>query len=139
MIELALRVEEIPTPASVISKRQEIPLQYLEQIFNNLKKRGLVKTVRGPRGGYILSRESSKISVKDIMHALEGKEQLLECLEKKSALCRRRDNCRARRFWSRLDRAIGEIMARTTLKDLSRGPRPKEKTYNIGHRYLFQI
>ena len=139
MIELALHKEHSSLPARFISKKQDIPLQYLEQIFNRLKRRGLVNTVRGPRGGYVLSRGPSKIKIKDIVAALEGTDSLVTCLAGKNASCKRADMCRARKFWKRLNRSIDEILASTTLQDLTKGPRPSEKTNNIDHSYLFQI
>jgi DNA-binding IscR family transcriptional regulator len=72
------------------------------------------------------------------MYALEDRASLLECL-KKNALCKRAGDCRARKFWARLDKAIKEILADTTLKDLSKGAKPTGKADNIGHRYVFEI
>ncbi|MFH1867846.1 MAG: Rrf2 family transcriptional regulator [Candidatus Omnitrophota bacterium] len=138
MIELALHKDEGPIPARVISKKQDIPLQYLEQIFNKLKKEGLVNTSRGPNGGYLISREPSKIKIKSIIMALEGEDFLLDCLSSKKPSCKRSDNCRARRFWKKLGKGISDILDSTTLQDLCKGPKAKEEA-GIGHRYLFQI
>jgi len=64
------------TQVKHIAERQEIPPRFLEQIFQDLKKSGLVTSKRGPRGGYALARPSSEISVGDVVRALEGKIQL---------------------------------------------------------------
>ncbi|NOY91811.1 MAG: Rrf2 family transcriptional regulator [Deltaproteobacteria bacterium] len=64
------------TQVKHIAERQEIPVRFLEQIFQELKKSGLVSSKRGPRGGYALSRASAEISVGDVIRALEGKIRL---------------------------------------------------------------
>ena len=58
--------------AKDIAERQHIPLRYLEQIFQDLKKAGLVESKRGPRGGYYLKREAEKITLGDVVRALQG-------------------------------------------------------------------
>src|SRR5512147_1430190 len=61
-----------PTQIKDISRRQKISQRYLEQIFNKLLKAGLLKSRRGPRGGYMLSRDPSEISIGDIISAAQG-------------------------------------------------------------------
>jgi Rrf2 family protein len=61
-----------PTQAKDIARRQEIPLRYLEQIFQDLKRAGLVDSIRGPRGGYFLKQPAEKIRLGDVVRALEG-------------------------------------------------------------------
>lgn len=139
MIELTLYKDEGPLSARFISKRQDIPLQYLEQIFNRLKRAGLVKAARGPKGGYLLSRGPSKIKIKDIMGALGDAGSLMGCLSDKNPSCKKTDTCRARKFWKKLDKSINEVLSSTTLQDLCKGPKLSEKADNINHRYLFQI
>lgn len=139
-MELAQAKEENLLSAKAVSESQGIPLQYLEQIFNRLKRRGLVKTRRGSRGGYILSRHPSKIKLKNIIEALEDKGLLVDCLAGKSKdYCDRIEVCKTRGFWQRLARSITTVMNSTTLQDLCQGPKIGEKANNIEHHYLFQI
>ena len=65
-----------PVSISSISERQDISERYLEQLMAKMKKAGLVKSVRGAGGGYILARKASEISVGDVLRALEGRTQL---------------------------------------------------------------
>ena len=140
MSDLVFHYEEGPLSAKDVSKNQGIPLQYLEQIFNCLKKKGLVKTTRGPKGGYILSKEPSKIKVGDIIKALENNYSLTECLGLESKRsCARVDICLTKKFWEKLNKSIKGVLNSTTLKDICpKGP-DKAKSRKVEHNYLFQI
>jgi Rrf2 family iron-sulfur cluster assembly transcriptional regulator len=72
MLELALRQEQGPVTLANISQRQGISLSYLEQIFAQLRGRGLVEGIRGPGGGYRLGRSANQISIADIVSTVEG-------------------------------------------------------------------
>lgn len=137
MISLALYYQTGYVSAKDISNSESIPLDYLEQIFNKLKQAGLVKTTRGPHGGYALSRTPSSIKIKDIMDVLDASPYLTDCLNGKAKqACNRVDSCSTKPFWQMLDKAIQSIAESTSLKDLS------EKNPNqavIKHSYLFQI
>ena len=73
MVELAEHYGEGPTSTSAISKNQHIPLKYLEQLIIPLKKAKLIKSVRGPKGGHMLSKSPRDISVLEILNLLESK------------------------------------------------------------------
>jgi len=137
MVELAIYYKAGPLSARAISRVESIPLQYLEQIFNLLKKAGLVKTVRGSRGGYLLSREPSKIRVSHLMNVLDAGPYLADCLaSKRKGGCNRIDICTVTKFWQRLSKSIRTVVESTTLKDLA-AKRPKGA--GIEHNYMFQI
>lgn len=72
MIDLARYSEEEPVSIGSIAMRQGISERYLEQLVAKMKKAGLVKSIRGASGGYVLAKDSSEISVGDILRALEG-------------------------------------------------------------------
>ena len=72
VFELALRAGEAPLQARTIAKNQRIPLRFLEQVLSSLRKAGLVESVRGALGGYILSRPPSEIRISDVLEAIEG-------------------------------------------------------------------
>ena len=73
MVDLALRSHDKPVPLADIAAEEEISISYLEQLFSKLRKGGLVKSVRGPGGGYLLGRDVSKIRVSDIILAVDEK------------------------------------------------------------------
>ncbi len=72
LLELANRKGGSPVQAKLIAQRQRIPHRFLEQVLNNLRKAGLVESIRGPHGGYILSHDPSAIRVSDVLEAVEG-------------------------------------------------------------------
>jgi Rrf2 family protein len=78
LFELALAGNDRQIQAREISARQRIPLRFLEQILIQLKKAGLVKSVRGASGGYLLGRHASAITLKDVVEAVEGELTLLD-------------------------------------------------------------
>jgi Rrf2 family protein len=71
-VDLAINANEFPIQARAIAKRQGIPIRFLEQVLHALKNAELIKSHRGAQGGYLLSREPSRISISDILEALEG-------------------------------------------------------------------
>ena len=80
MFELSLNHSKGPVSIKSIASKQNIPEQYLEQIFSKLKKANLIKSVRGAQGGYLLSRRASDITVYDILVVLEGPISISDCL-----------------------------------------------------------
>ncbi len=72
VFDLAYHGGERPVPIHEIGERQSIPARYLEQIFQKLRRAGLVESKRGPRGGYVLARAPEAISVADVLRAVEG-------------------------------------------------------------------
>lgn len=137
MLFLAFYYQTGPVSARDVSKSESIPLDYLEQIFNKLKGAGLVKTTRGPRGGYALSRKPSAIKIKDIMDVLDVKPHITDCLDSHTRHgCGRAEACAAIFFWRKLNKAIQDTAESTSLQDLlKKGP----KHPGISHSYVFQI
>jgi len=72
VFELAQHAGESPLQAKTISKNQRIPLRFLEQVLSSLRKAGLVESVRGAQGGYVLNRLPSEIRISDVLEAIEG-------------------------------------------------------------------
>lgn len=106
-----------PVLLSDIAKRQGISEKYLEQIANRLHKAGLVKTVRGRKGGYLLDKSESEIMLSKIIEILEGPICVVDCVVKPD-LCRRSSLCSARDIWSALSDKIAETLSQYTLADL---------------------
>ncbi len=117
MLDLACHYGNAPVLLKDISKRQEISLKYLDRILSSLKAAGLVKTLRGAKGGYVLNHPPAQITVKQIAEALEGPLALVECLQSKT-YCRRVNSCVTHDIWSELNRAMEAVLKTTTLEDL---------------------
>lgn len=101
-----------------ISEREQLSDKYLEQIINLLSKNGLVKSVRGAKGGYLLSRAPQNITVEDILIATEGSLAPVACAEN-SESCDKRFDCATSIIWSEIYRAVVDVVRNITLKDLA--------------------
>lgn len=117
MIEIARHYKTGPTKRKDIAKTQDISEGYLENILGSLRSGNFVSTVRGADGGFILERPPSKISILDIVLALEGTICPVECLEKPE-VCDKVTRCTARKAWRKLYDAQVEALAGLTLQDL---------------------
>ena len=107
MIDLAVSSEEEAVSISSISSRQNISESYLEQLVAKLKKAGLVVSIRGAQGGYKLAKDASQISVGDILRALEGNLEAVECPGLKAEKgCKGADVCVTKYVWQRINDSI---------------------------------
>lgn len=118
MVELAKHKGEGPIPLRKIAGTQDISEQYLEQLFSNLRKSGLVESVRGAKGGYLLADSSEKINVKEIITALEGPIAPVECVLDSKDFCEYNDDCVTKILWEKLKSCIDDMLESITLKDL---------------------
>ena len=127
MIDLAQIQCNNSKPISLrdISKRQEISLQYLEQLFNKLKKANLVKSIRGAGGGYLLAKEAERINTGDIIRAVEGPIVLVDCIlagekinKNSQKKCKKIEDCTIRVLLDEVAQKINQILDATSLKDL---------------------
>ena len=116
MVDLAIHYGNCPVSIKAISERQIISEYYLEQLFSPLRKAGLIKSVRGARGGYVLNREPKDITVADVMNVLEGPVEIAECIE--STECDNVDFCATRLLWEKIKNSIDEVMENITLQDI---------------------
>ncbi len=98
-----------------IAKKENISADYLEKIFTELEKKGLIESKRGPSGGYRLTEKPENISLNMILKILENKFSLVECLDEG---CDRISGCPVFSTWKRLDQEIKEKLKDITLKDL---------------------
>lgn len=103
-----------------VAARQGISLKYLEQIATALGKAGLIRSVRGPQGGYRLSRAPEKYTIGDILRPIEGDFACVSCLENTPNQCPRYESCTVVRFWEGLHKVILDYLGETTLNDLAR-------------------
>jgi Rrf2 family protein len=120
MLELALNDNlGEPTPLFQIAEKQGISEGYLEQMMTVLRKGGLVRSVRGAQGGYLLSRAPAKITAGEIIRCLEGPLGPTDCVsEEDSEICGRSDFCVTRTLWEKVRDSIADVLDGTTLEDL---------------------
>ena len=116
MIDLAMRQHEGPVTLAGISERQRISLSYLEQLFGKLRRHTLVASVRGPGGGYCLTRPLADVSVADIVHAVDEPLDATQCGGKKNCLDDR--TCMTHRLWTNLNVKMNEYLRSVSLADL---------------------
>ena len=115
---LAARYGEGSFSVSNIAKKEEISVPYLEQILNALKQKGLVKSVRGPQGGYALAEKPSDISLERLFHALEGRrDPATEVVDKSSEDLGEISVANAL-FWKKFETSLHNGLSKITLKDL---------------------
>ena len=126
MVELASHYGEGPIELKEIAKKESISLKYLEQVINPLRTDGLVKAIRGAKGGYSLAKPPSEICLYDVIETLEGPLNLLECLRDAKA-CQKVPSCVTREIWKEVSDAISKIFYSVTLEDMVSRKREKEK------------
>ena len=109
-----------PVSLRDISLRQGISLVYLEQLFLKLKKNKIVKSIRGNRGGYVLSKRASEIKISDIFFAVEEKIKTIGCEKHSKQGCNGRSSkCITHNLWDELEEYINEFFKKKNLGDLS--------------------
>lgn len=94
-----------------------VPKQYLEQLLGNLRRAGLVNTVRGAQGGYQIAKPPGEVTILEVIDAMEGPLELSECMTDESH-CDRSCQCPVRRLWQRLTESINRELAGVTLGDM---------------------
>ena len=117
VLEIALNRSGKKLTRKQISQNQEIPSPYLENILISLKTKGIIRTIRGPKGGYELAKNPEDITVFQIVDILEGSSDSIPCLED-SNLCARNSICVTRGVWSKLQKAQEYLLSEITIKDL---------------------
>lgn len=125
MLELASHYGEGPIELKEIAKKENISLKYLEQVINPLRGAGLVKSIRGSKGGYSLAKPPSEICLYDVVETLEGPLNLLECL-RDVKVCQKVPFCVTRDIWKEVSEAISKIFYSVTLEDMVNRKREKE-------------
>jgi len=126
MLELGLNHGAGPVSVRQISQRQEISDKYLEQLVQRLKEAGLVTSIRGAGGGYLLARPPADIRMSDIVQALEGRIADMPCLGDPAA-CHRSATCASRDVWSHLEGQIALVLDSITVADLVANHRDKQE------------
>lgn len=117
MLGIALSVGGRPVSLRDIARRENISDKYLEQIVTPLTRGGLVRSVRGAGGGYLLTREPEEYTVGEILRALEGSLAPVPCAEDPSS-CDRAELCVTLEVWEEISRAVNQVVDNITLADL---------------------
>lgn len=116
MLDLALHACNDPVALADISTRQGISLSYLEQLFSKLRQSLLVKSIRGPGGGYLLNQPVSNISIADVIDAVDESVDTTRCKEKGN--CQEGETCLTHHLWLDLSSQIHSFLNDITLEDL---------------------
>ena len=119
MVTLAYLSGGSPVSLKDISEREEISLSYLEQLFVKLRRGDLVRSVRGPGGGYVLQREASLISVGEIITVVEEALNPVACLDSDPASCDKVSTCITQSVWKGLGDKIKEFLNSISIEDLT--------------------
>lgn len=127
LLDMALADPDRPVRVKDIAERQEISEKYMEQIMSLLNKAGLVRSIRGPQGGYFLAKKPEEYTVGTILRLTEGNLAPVECIECEKRDCPRQEDCVTILLWERLDEAIRGVVDTVTLKDLLDWSRAKEQ------------
>jgi Rrf2 family protein len=130
MLELSKQFGKGPVSMTEISKHQDIPIKYLEQIIIPLKRAKLVTSVRGPKGGHMLARSPDEISLWDVLVLLESRMALVDCLTDES-VCPNISNCPIRPVWAEAYSTMVNLFKKTTLSNvLKHSKSPQDRIHS---------
>jgi len=124
LFDIAYNTGTQPAQIQDISRRQQISPRYLEQIFQNLKKAGILKSKRGPQGGYTLARTPEKISILEIIRATEQDALIVDCAGEGKKTRRRKNECPfegrcvTETVWKDANDLLGDLFGKLTLETL---------------------
>jgi Rrf2 family iron-sulfur cluster assembly transcriptional regulator len=118
VISLAMASSDKPISINTIAAEDKVSSEFLEQIFFKLKKAGVIRSIRGPGGGFVLNRKPSEISVKSILDAVGETGGLSPCTLRRKVLCTRTDVCPAHEIWTGLYERIGDFLESVTLEEI---------------------
>lgn len=117
ILELAENYGNGALRLKTIARHQELSVKYLEQLMAILKSAGIVRSIRGPKGGYALAKSPSQIKVSDCFVCLEGPVITTECVEDDS-FCTRAEDCVTRQVWAQVQKAVMDVLNSMTLQSL---------------------
>jgi Rrf2 family protein len=119
IVDLALHCDQTPVSRREISERQDISPHYMEQLFAKLRDAGIVEAIRGPGGGYLLTRPPEQITAGQVVRAVEEVVAPVPCLREDAPLeCERASTCVTRRLWQELGQKADEFLDSKTIQDL---------------------
>jgi len=117
VLDIAMYEKNGPVTLNEIAKRQDVSKKYVGHIVNQLLTAGILDSVRGPQGGYMLARPSKEIRLGEIIRALNGSMAPVRCVEK-PAFCERSKKCATREIWITIKERVDDVIDGVTLADL---------------------
>ena len=119
-LHLAKRASALPVTGRDIATKERLPADYVEQILLRLRRAGVIKSTRGARGGYMLARPPSEISLRDVIHASELETFDLHCITHpvEEDRCSASHSCSIRPVWMMLQRRIDDVLSGVSIADL---------------------
>ena len=138
VFDIAYNSSGLPVQVKDIAHRQELPLKFLEQIFHKLKKADFINSVRGPGGGYELTKDPSEITVGDIVKAIDEPLDLVCCVSDTEA-CGRGEQCVTRPIWQETSKRIKEYLDTVTIADLCEDAQKKGVKKDSNHHFDYSI
>ena len=142
VFDIAYHSAGLSTQVKDISARQAISPRYIEQIFQKLKRAGIIKSIRGPSGGYYLAKKAGEISVGDVVRATEGPLRLVHCTGPANngrKTCDRMEQCVVRDVWTEATDRLMAYLDSVTLQDLCKEAQSKGVERIIDTRLMFYI
>lgn len=111
--------KEAPLQIREISKNEGISKFYIEQLFMKMRRAGLIKSIRGPQGGYVLAKNPKTISIGDVVRSVEGPIHLIMCTGKNNTFdCSRALSCKPYPVWKKINRKIEDVLDSISLEEL---------------------
>jgi Rrf2 family iron-sulfur cluster assembly transcriptional regulator len=142
LFDMAYNSGTLPVQIKDISRRQAISPRYLEQIFQDLKKAGLLKSRRGPQGGYYLAKKPEEITVKNVILAAEGNMALVDCVKDPQECkkkCEYDNQCVTQVVWREATQRLHEYFDSVTLHDLCEEGKTLGLEKELDHRFMYYI
>ncbi|MFA5479064.1 MAG: Rrf2 family transcriptional regulator [Candidatus Muiribacteriota bacterium] len=118
LVEIVINEEKGAVSLTKISEKTGISVRYLEQIMRKLKKHNIVKTEQGVKGGYVLARPASEITLKNIVDILEGEDYPVKCVTNPDS-CERIDTCGMLHVWKEVHYSIAAVLEKYSIKELA--------------------
>jgi len=141
LFDIAYHSEGLETQVKDISRRQGISPRYLEQIFQKLKKSGILGSKRGPSGGYFLNKKPEEITIGEVIRITEGNIAPVLCIdpEDKSQPCGRSGECVTQVIWNEAGNRLKEYFDSITVKDLCQMARNMGLKKELDQRFMYYI
>ena len=125
LLDLSINQDRGPVPVGEISLRQEISVKYIDQLMQPLKKADLIRSVRGPKGGYLLAKNTEEITLGTVIRAMEGEFTPLPCVIEPAG-CLTSTDCQIRNAWQRAIKAMLDELDTINLSDFYDQPQEGE-------------
>ena len=132
ILELAAQSGRVPVQVRNIAKNQGLPVRFLEQVMNALKKAGLVESIRGAQGGYLLNRSPKEISLGDVLNAIDGPMTAMRGIsDRKQPRGEDAGDCVVQDVWTEVKHSFTDILNSITLQDMCERKRQKERQRKV--------